>query len=87
MYRVLYGNNVSLVTIGETSMNDLAEEEDEPLYCSVCHLPASLYCERCGDDICEICGVKDEGIIFCYECWLERERELQGDEDFEELPA
>jgi len=56
-------------------------DADEIIYCSVCHMSANLYCERCSDDICAICGVEDEGITFCYECWLGREAELEREED------
>jgi hypothetical protein len=58
-------------------------DEEEPLYCTVCHKIVESYqhCDACGDEICDICGVDDEGIVFCYECWLEREAELMQEED------
>jgi hypothetical protein len=59
---------------------------DDTIYCSVCHITASVHCERCDEDMCDICCFEDEGIILCYECWEERERELQ-EEDFEEQEA
>jgi len=68
-------------------MNELMEE-DEPIYCSVCNMSANVHCERCDNDLCAVCATEDEDIIFCYECWLEREAELQQDGDtFEEQQA
>ncbi len=55
---------------------------EEPFLCSVCNMSAFHYCSECDDAICEICGVKDKGIIRCYECWLARETELSRDEEY-----
>lgn len=63
-------------------MSDITQEDnEESSLCSICYMAAFHYCSQCDDAICEICGVEDEGIIFCYECWLAREAELLKDED------
>lgn len=45
-----------------------SNDDEETFFCSVCNMPAFTYCSACDDAICEICGVEDENIIFCYEC-------------------
>lgn len=58
------------------------EYDEEALFCTVCHKIVESYqhCDACGDEICDICGVDDEGIVFCYECFVERQSEFEEDE-------
>ena len=35
----------------------------------------AAHCDACGDVLCEACQHYDEGIVFCFVCWTEREEE------------
>jgi len=57
----------------------------ELLACEECLAPVvdNKVCDACGDALCEKHRYTDEGIVFCFECFVVRQeeyrRETEGD--------